>query len=703
MKISVKLAKGAITVGEKRASLLSGTFHYWRVQPEAWEQILTSMKEMGLETIETYIAWEYHEISPGNFDFTGQTDSRRNLVHFLELVKQMNLWLVIRPGPYIYSEWVNMGVPGDVLPYHRLRPEFTDRAASYMKEVSKVLVPYLATNGGNIILFQPDNEVDTFEQIYDDQLGLGETPGEFQEFLKVKYHNNIHGLNAYWGTDYSSFEESRALMAEADVTAEYYNRYLDFLAYRADYINRVIAYYAQEYRKLGIDVPMSANAYDIVNVQDFQALEKVVDIVGLDSYPPNEFTGKFSPKGEDYNHRRLNEVFRYLRTFSRCSYLSEFQAGIAHGLHYWAGVMTPNHFMMAGLTAMQAGIQAWNWFMIVNHENWMMSPINEWGRKQGEMFSAFSEVVHLYKEIDAATLDRVTNTSVAFHLKHQCSKAILDDPTLSAIYQAGIDFEFFNFASGNIRKSVLLYSGLRNLAAAEQTKLLHYVEDGGNLVLFDTLPVYDEDNVHKTNILGLVKPDGMMDVPFLDHLASELLVDLKGEKILARAPFLFYHQDTPGEPIFSKPVDTVRIWDTAFEENRKIRGLMFEKRYKVGYHEKRGKGTITVVSLKPTPELITSLLNYLGIVIPIRSQSSSIKVSLHKGNNAFYAILINVGKKEIYAPIEITMSALGNGSYDVRNLRPEISELDSAGFSQGKLSIKLPGKNGTILEIKPTK
>ena len=71
-------------VGERKASLLSGTFHYWRVHPESWPIVLHSIQEMGLETIETYIPWQYHELKPGRYDFTGQTDSRRDLAGFLK-------------------------------------------------------------------------------------------------------------------------------------------------------------------------------------------------------------------------------------------------------------------------------------------------------------------------------------------------------------------------------------------------------------------------------------------------------------------------------------------------------------------------------------------------------------------------------------------------------------------------------------------
>ncbi len=230
MKIPVKIEDGGVTVGDRFVPLLSGTFHYWRVHPESWKDVLASIQDMGLQIIETYIPWEYHENKPGEFDFIGKSDNRKDLIGFLDMCREMNFWLLIRPGPFIYSEWVNMGVPDDVLAYHRLHPQFKQRAEPWLKAVSEILIPYLATNGGNILLLQPDNEADTFDQVYSDQLGLTGTPGMFQQFLRERYKDNIEELNKCWNSHYKTFNEAYALMVQSDLVEEYRQRYIDFFA-----------------------------------------------------------------------------------------------------------------------------------------------------------------------------------------------------------------------------------------------------------------------------------------------------------------------------------------------------------------------------------------------------------------------------------------------------------------------------------------
>jgi hypothetical protein len=37
--------------------------HYPRVPPEDWDRVFKMAKEMGLNTIQTYVFWNFHEVS----------------------------------------------------------------------------------------------------------------------------------------------------------------------------------------------------------------------------------------------------------------------------------------------------------------------------------------------------------------------------------------------------------------------------------------------------------------------------------------------------------------------------------------------------------------------------------------------------------------------------------------------------------------
>lgn len=83
----IKIIDKTMHVGDVEIPLLSGEVHYWRLDPERWLQVLRRVREMGLNVIATYACWDFHELEPGKFDFTGRTDPHRNLVSFLELLR----------------------------------------------------------------------------------------------------------------------------------------------------------------------------------------------------------------------------------------------------------------------------------------------------------------------------------------------------------------------------------------------------------------------------------------------------------------------------------------------------------------------------------------------------------------------------------------------------------------------------------------
>ena len=79
---------------------LAGSFHYFRQDPELWEETIKKMANGGLNAIDTYIAWNVHEPTKGNFVWSGYADVER----FLQLCQKYNMYVVLRPGPYICGE-----------------------------------------------------------------------------------------------------------------------------------------------------------------------------------------------------------------------------------------------------------------------------------------------------------------------------------------------------------------------------------------------------------------------------------------------------------------------------------------------------------------------------------------------------------------------------------------------------------------------
>ncbi|MHA1504481.1 MAG: beta-galactosidase [Candidatus Heimdallarchaeota archaeon] len=104
--------EGRFQLNGDEVFLRAGEYHYFRVDPEFWESDLKVLKEEGkLNTISTYVPWIFHELFEGEFDFDGLTHPRRDLRKFLNICRKLDLPVIFRPGPFIYSEYKGFGIP----------------------------------------------------------------------------------------------------------------------------------------------------------------------------------------------------------------------------------------------------------------------------------------------------------------------------------------------------------------------------------------------------------------------------------------------------------------------------------------------------------------------------------------------------------------------------------------------------------------
>ena len=144
---------------EKPFQVISGAIHYFRVVPEYWRDRLEKLKNMGCNTVETYIPWNFHEPKKGEFLWDGQHDVCR----FIEIAQELGLYVIVRPAPFICAEWEWGGLPAWLLAEPEMRPRcsyepFLKHVREYYEVLLPKLVPYQIDHGGKIILMQIENE-----------------------------------------------------------------------------------------------------------------------------------------------------------------------------------------------------------------------------------------------------------------------------------------------------------------------------------------------------------------------------------------------------------------------------------------------------------------------------------------------------------------------------------------------------------------
>lgn len=160
---SFQIDNGQFLLDGKPIQIHSGEMHYPRVPKEYWHHRMQMMKAMGLNTIATYVFWNYHNTAPGVWDFKS---GNRDLAEFIRTAQDEGLFVILRPGPYVCAEWEFGGYPwwlqnNKELSIRNNQP-FLDSCNVYIKKVAEQVKDLQVTHGGPIIMVQVENEFGSY-------------------------------------------------------------------------------------------------------------------------------------------------------------------------------------------------------------------------------------------------------------------------------------------------------------------------------------------------------------------------------------------------------------------------------------------------------------------------------------------------------------------------------------------------------------
>ncbi|KAJ0969946.1 hypothetical protein J5N97_022823 [Dioscorea zingiberensis] len=151
----------SLIINGRRELIFSGSIHYPRSTPDVWPELIARAKQGGLNAIDTYVFWNVHEPSPGQYNFQGRFD----LVRFLKLVKNHKMYVILRIGPFIQAEWNYGGFPYWLrevqnITFRSDNPPFKNHMKKFTKFIVKMMKDenLYAPQGGPIILSQIENE-----------------------------------------------------------------------------------------------------------------------------------------------------------------------------------------------------------------------------------------------------------------------------------------------------------------------------------------------------------------------------------------------------------------------------------------------------------------------------------------------------------------------------------------------------------------
>ncbi|MCD6287584.1 MAG: beta-galactosidase, partial [Candidatus Hydrogenedentes bacterium] len=377
-------------VGNHTLSPFSAEMHYYRVARDKWRACLESIRDAHIQVVSTLVPWNLHEYEENSFDFAGTTDERTDLVGFLELCAEMELYVILRPGPRISGEWPNGGYPAYLFDHPELialdshdqparayscvsrreeyavsylNPRFVGSVEMYYRELIDAIQDYIYPQRP-VFLIQLDNETSwsfrngPFDVDYNPQVVRSLYPA----FLEEKY-GRIERMNEIYGTTYGLFSEVEPPRSCSVSEASDLPSHFDWLEFKENHLVDFHKTLRDIFEKMHVRTGFCVNlrgSNDYVLPANWSQHEDAAGLVTLDWYWPELYY-----QGSRY--------FRYLRTCSKTGRIGEMMAGL------WADEpdqmqlykpVTPEMQRYCILAALAAGIKSANFYMFVERGHW---------------------------------------------------------------------------------------------------------------------------------------------------------------------------------------------------------------------------------------------------------------------------------------------------------------------------------------------
>ena len=149
----------SLFVRHQRVIFFSAEFHPFRLPvPALWRDVFEKIRAMGYNGVSFYVDWALLEGEQGVIRDDGIFD----LKPFFAAAQQTGIYLLARPGPYINAEVAGGGFPGwQVRNPATLRTDdegYLSSTQLYMSTIGALIAEAQITNGGPVILVQPENE-----------------------------------------------------------------------------------------------------------------------------------------------------------------------------------------------------------------------------------------------------------------------------------------------------------------------------------------------------------------------------------------------------------------------------------------------------------------------------------------------------------------------------------------------------------------
>lgn len=518
----------------KKELLLCGEIHYFRMPRENWAAALDRLVECGCNAVAYYVPWFVHEFEEGNFDFTGRVHPENDLHTWIRLTAEKGLMGFLRPGPYVYAETADLGIPlwfqkkhpnaqvkryknGEYTDSSRIHcvghnhPDFLSAVEHWYAAVCGEIKQYLAPLG-NLFMIQLCNEIpgDDHDDRNPENLGIGKEEGIYPSYLREKYCA-VETLNQSYRSDFRTFEEVEPhMLEEADPDQAFMER-LEFYYswYYPGYFRRLRKFMLDN----GVETIFVHNAYNprAVSLHYRNRIDNPWLHVGLDCY--YSLSGRLGMKeaayygefGAEYARRFLKDVPWVIE--HECGYWNDYPTVYGPELYIW------------NIWAIASGYRGFNLYLFASGLNrdgmGFFGTAHDWQAPvdyNGEKRQSFKDISRSIRDIkkDKEVFLEAAAYDIGLGLKHDPGLiwkrvAKPGNETYFALKSAGYTPRIVDFMAEDEeelkRKPVLFLVLDEALDAENQRKLAGYVREGGTLIVSGRLP-YKDDQGRTCTILA---------------------------------------------------------------------------------------------------------------------------------------------------------------------------------------------------------
>ncbi len=518
------------SIGKETYHPFAAELHYFRIEKKYWSICFERIRRAGYRIIATAVPWSIHQDNLTKaFDFTGQSDPRKDLVVFLELAREFGFKVILRPGPTVFGQLAGAGLPkyifhdpkiaarnaegqeikmpADVgvetgfMPSY-MHSNFQYFLRSYFKAFIEVSKNYVHPRGP-IFMVELDYET-SFGRLLDPasaDYNPDVVASFYPQFLKERYED-IKKLNALYKEKHRDFTTIEPPRKFTDLEFKQYPKVLDWFRFREYLLNQYLLVLEEMFTSYQVEPLIFRSLYF-----------KPGDLLPAFNLVPGDrdpFLGvNVFPEG---NYFDLAVKARFLKAEYGFAFASSFVCGTSAKNR--DGSMSSNHFtpqhqrfyLAAGVAA---GFKGMNQYMFVNRDHWTGAPLHSDGTVS-DNFPILKRFISAVSSVGLEEMESSNDVAVLGNRLYswirmtQGRKEFEYMPKLVDESTVGFCRDLMRFKIGFSVRENRNFETLKNykllfvptaeiMAQKDQEALVELAKNGTSIILCGVMPKYDEN------------------------------------------------------------------------------------------------------------------------------------------------------------------------------------------------------------------